>query len=268
MPNIIDTKAAITLVPLVTFIQGANTWRYARWPEDIVVGADTFTAAPTMDIDLGELQPTAAPDGEEVKVVLPALAPFADLDLIPAARVNVRVEEVEATDPTSRRTLFFGPLARVERNHQGRAGIYQLVVVGLKALLQCTLGMQCNSTCNWLFGDVNCGINRESFKVTGVLTQTGPYKVTVTGLTPSPAAKWRRGHVRKDNLWIPIRGITGSELLLDFAPPAAWAGQTVDVLPGCDKTVETCRDVWANEIRHGALGRGMPDRNPQIESAQ
>ncbi|PCJ18271.1 MAG: hypothetical protein COA96_16760 [SAR86 cluster bacterium] len=50
-------------------------------------------------------------------------------------------------------------------------------------------------------------------------------------------------------------------------PPTEWAGQALTLVPGCDGTISTCRDVHDNETRFTGFGFGAPDRQILYETA-
>jgi hypothetical protein len=119
-----------------------------------------------------------------------------------------------------------------------------------------------------LFGR-GCDLIEANFTDVGTLTTIVGSSVTITGLAAQTGKYYHRGRVRYQGLEITVRdwaAATPTIFELVREPPAAWAGQTVDVIVGDDRTIETCRNRLNNEDRFVAIGFAIPVHNPMIEN--
>lgn len=105
-----------------------------------------------------------------------------------------------------------------------------------------------------------CGANKELHRVDGALIDNPVgYVVTVPEAATKPDG-WAAGGMIE---YITVDGVperrfvmnhVGADLTLSSKPWELYAGMTVKIFAGCDHTIETCRDKFANARRYG----GMP----------
>lgn len=197
---------------------------------------------------------------------------------LPHSPIFVQVEEITqglfAGDQNTQRTLFNGRIMRGRANYQGRSNTVALFALPIKSRLEVPMGLPCNHHCAWtLFGN-GCGLNVASFRVLGQIDAADGQEITVTtsGITSKTGTYWRRGYARKDGLSIMIRDWSDADptkLQMARRVPDDWilaGGSSIEFVPGCDKTIETCRDRYNNEQRFMGLGYAIPAYNPIIES--
>ena len=135
---------------------------------------------------------------------------------------------------------------------------YRVEINGLTQLLQATVGEVTSAACRATFGDSRCGASlatwRDTYTLASVtdartLVLTGPDQLTgastyASGLVEvldGPAAGWR----------MEVRNWTAGTLTLGLylpLPVLPVAGNQIRVTAGCDKSLATCRDVFANVI--------------------
>lgn len=267
--NPIDLKTTKMIVPLVAFQWGdgyAHVERFAGHTDDVITngGAITWHSEPLLDVDLGS-QHGGAQD-EPVQIVIPvSRMPVAHLVRPYAhAPVQVVIQEVDPSVNESRRTMFMGWVQSVKRGHLGADRLALVEVVGWKSHLESPLGIQCNSSCTWGFGDHNCLYDIAAIQQTLTVTSVTATQITAPGLDGSQ--KWYRGTVAYDGLEIAVAlEKDGDVLTLDRLPPPEWAGVEALFTPGCDKKIQTCK-FYGNEHRFVALGIKMPNYQPQFES--
>jgi uncharacterized phage protein (TIGR02218 family) len=113
-------------------------------------------------------------------------------------------------------------------------------------------------TCSHVFGDAMCQFNRAimalnfaaaigstTTAVLGAPVSTTPYKLgTITGLTGPNA-----GYVRTIDTF--VSGSTVG-IKIAFLFPIS-SGDTFQILPGCDKTLATCTNVFNNAVHFGGF---------------
>lgn len=128
--------------------------------------------------------------------------------------------------------------------------------------LKTKLGQLYSPTCRALLGDARCTVNLTPFKVTSsVNTVSSNTLFGVASLGGHIVDYFKKGKI----IWSSglNAGITTeintnpttSSISLLFSPPFAISiGDTLDIYPGCDKSIATCRDVYSNIVNF----RGEP----------
>lgn len=189
----------------------------------------------------------------------------------PHSKVIVRVGEVNFDGSTiEAKWLTQGVALLATRNPDGVESLVEIEFASERGvMLDTKLGICCTEECAWIFGGKGCGIDVESLVETGTLTEADGFNVTITGISAQAATHWRRGSVRLDGLDLMIRDYdpTFPDVWnLYRQPPADWLGADVDLVPGCDGQLSTCRDEWDNESESGFFGFGMLPYDPRLET--
>ncbi|MEY4270697.1 MAG: hypothetical protein RLZZ58_1913 [Pseudomonadota bacterium] len=178
-----------------------------------------------------------------------------DLDAGRWDHARVTLMLVDWTDPdTHRLVLADGELGEVARS--GRSFTAELA--GVAARFDAPVVPATSPTCRARLGDRACGVDLAArrHRVTIVAADAG--SVTVTGLPPGAAMAfgellWLGGSAT--GLRTPIIAAAGNVLALAAMPPDLPALPVAAlVTQGCDKRLETCRDLYAN----AANFRGEP----------
>lgn len=269
MPSALDVHSTVVYAPLVLYSWGSTPTvvGYTALDQAITAGGNTYLSDPLMEITCDEQD-----GGITDQPYLVTQSPLSPLDLMirpyPHAKVTVTIGEVDPNDVTTYRVMHKGIIAQVKQNPSGKKGLCGVTVTGHRSLINWPVGLPCNSTCPWTFGDVNtCGLDWNTLKQTGVAAVAGNV-LTVSSLSYPRAKYFRFGWARYDDLTIDIlEDGGGGALSMRYAVPPEWAGKTVTVVPGCGKGLDGdngCR-TWANEIRYGGVGLKIPQYNPIIE---
>lgn len=283
MPQTIQhTAPASNYAVLVTFTWGTNSVaRYVRWTDNVTIDTESFLAVPTLSA-----KPKKAMEGgtsaEEVEITMPIdLAPMVTAVMpYKHPEIKVKIEEFAPGTGTSRRTLFFGRVGKIKVSPSGAATLARVQVKGIKArLAEARIGMQALSTCLHTFGDNLCGFdleaNKEIFTPT-VFNVGAPNRIqgnVAGGTIDATNSRWARGFLKWDNTPITIRAVVSYShpaLVLDLReiPPTSWNGQPVEMFPGCDKTIDSCRDSFRDrESSFLAPGIAMLPYNPGFSDA-
>jgi hypothetical protein len=171
----------------------------------------------------------------------------------------------------TKRVLYSGRVTKATRNYQGRQGLVAIFSKPLKSRLDIPMGLPCNHQCHLTFAEGSCTAN----PLVSSLTISGIDGTLVTG-TVSPdrsgsdATYYHRGKlVGTDGVRLTIRKwdlVDPTKFYLSSAPPQSWLGTSVIINGGCDKTIETCRDRWANEAQFSGYGYSIPPYNPVLEN--
>lgn len=118
--------------------------------------------------------------------------------------------------------------------------------------------------CNWNFGDGRCQYNREAAKLTGTVTKRGTRLTFVASLSGDGApfiwenglCRWKTGaNIGQE---CEVKTITFSSGVISlWALPAyvPTVGDTFELLPGCDRSADTCKNVYGQLLNFG----GYPD---------
>lgn len=261
---------------LVTFRHGdaaIELAKYTDWQQDISGHAST----PTMALDIPAN--TGTFDRRELRVLLP-LDTFTDRASggVPHSPIFLEVAEVTqglfTGDQSTQRILFKGRVMRIIRNFQGKNNIVAFFALPAKSRLDIPMGLPCNHHCVWnLFGR-GCGLNIASFDERGQIDSVDGQEVVVTtaAVTGKAGRHWRRGYMEREGLRIPIRDWSDTDptkFQMARRVPDDWvlAGPiSITFVPGCDKTIETCRAVFDNEENFGGAGYAIPPYQPNFES--
>ena len=133
------------------------------------------------------------------------------------------------------------------------------------------IGMRVTRTCQHQLFDVNCGLKRERFaKTATIVAMLGCRCALDIELSPD----WvRDGELRHaltgERVSIveaePNPGERGAVLVLQAVPYNAKVGDSVEIAPGCDRRVETCRDRFNNVRAFGGFPF-LPTKLPFEES--
>jgi len=186
----------------------------------------------------------------------------------PYSTVYVTVREIDIDIDTDAvldsRVLFTGMVYGVST--KPLTGFMDISCRGWKYYTEITAGVPCTEQCAWQYlGDVGCGAsivveNHVVASISGVLlTLVDDFADTRTGL-------FNKGYVEFGAARIKIKYYnTGKVLQLGDSPPSDWEDETVTVYSGCDRFLNTCRQIYSNEDRFLGLGIAMIDYNPMYE---
>jgi len=282
MPNPIDTVPAVQLATLVTFSWGTTPTRqrYCRWTGTITVSGDVFNPLPRMEVDLGEQ--TGGVQDEQVKILIDSsVEPIPRLDGQRFSPIEVLIEECDPQNAVAtRRTRWKGEVDRAIFNAGGRSGIARVLCRGWRGMLDVSLGLLVDPSCDYTFGDPrSCKVSLadKTFQSSNLtIASISGNVVTMSGsdlslVTSKPARYFHRGRLVVDGYSIMIRDWeSGSTFVMIRPPPREWVGAHPTVIAGCDHTLDGpngCR-FWSNEENFGGIGRKMLNRDPRFEVSQ
>lgn len=273
----LETLPASPYATLVTLTWGEeNEARYCRWTQDLDVGGEIFVSAPEMSCVFDKALSGGTEDCPLSITIRTDRTPFDKLCLsFPHARVTVLVQEIDPSDESTLRDIFYGTLDEVTLKPRS-SDLCENRCVTPKSRFQRTISLQALTTCAWVFGDQNsspCGIALDDIKETTTLTDLNidgaPNRVRLefSGTPDLTALRWKRGFLECDGLRIKVRKLADAEdathATFDLAqiPPTEWEDNTIVACPGCDGQLETCR-YWNNESQFMGFGAKMPNYNP------
>ena len=261
---------------LVEFITGdpknPRIYRFTDWTDNVPFDGAIYQSVPEMEIEFAEL--SSAIVEEKTEIFMPAnefvtricgLEPHADV------QVNIR-QLVARADGDSHECYwaFRGFVAFGESNAQNKDGRYLVTCLTWKSLLDLKAGPPATHQCTHEFGSgVGCLFDREAEMRIGTITAIDGTKVTVTGLPARAGTWWNRGTLRIDGLDLQIRHWAVSSPTIFYVvsfPPASWLNASVEVRPGCERTLAKC-SVFGQLANFWGFGRKIPKHHPNYEAS-
>lgn len=257
-------------VVLVTVSAGAGdeAW-FTNKDRDVTYLSLGYSSVGILDLDLADVTGDLGADETKIKnlpldnplmTLLAANAPF--------SKITVEVQEATLDDTeavTGVRPVFKGLVYQVLPNQF--QDTLDIIAKSHKYYLDITAGLPCTEQCSVAyFGDKNCGktVLSESLTVASV---SGNDLVTTASPAHSTGFLYNKGYVEKDNMRIKIKyHASGTTFQLSKPAPSSWVGTSLLFVSGCDRRLQTCRDVHSNESRFWGLGYNMVDYNAHYES--
>lgn len=250
-------------VELYEFTRGHLAWRYTSADRDVTVDSILYKAAairrPAIE-DSSEIRKS------EIKLTVPRDLAVADLYRIspPTDTVNFFLRQYHANDPdvglvtlwTGRITsvIWSGSTAEISLEPSYTA----IRRMGLRRFYQ----RQCPHV---LYGP-DCRVNRESFRVDGIVDGVAGLTVSVPQASTRPTGHFDGGFIEYEidsGIW-ERRFVTdhvGSSLTCSTFPTGLAAGMSVRMYPGCDHTTGTCAAKFSNILNYGGMPY-FPEKNP------
>lgn len=177
---------------------------------------------------------------------------------------EVRMWEVDWTDPSVRRLVFAGSLGEIARSQ----GAFRAELRGLSEPLNTARGRVFHPRCSARLGDGRCkmALSSETFTVQTAIAEVEDGRVLRFAGFPAYEAGWfERGSLlvlsgEAEGLGATVKNDTalpngGREIeLWQGLGIAPGAGDRVRLVAGCDKRAVTCRDKFSNFVNF----RGFP----------
>ncbi|MCZ2418679.1 MAG: phage BR0599 family protein [Burkholderiales bacterium] len=275
---------------LFEFAQGREE-RFTDWTAEVEDGsANTYAPCPTMSIKfpantgVREEKPVTIEMPVEASTLFEALTGHEPMG---PCYVTVKRAVLPLPDDSgSEQVVDVCVRYRVRKATKrpgGKRGIVKIEALGPKATLPVLLGLAATPECQWTLFGRGCGVAQiESLGTLDSIDEDDLKKVTITGLDDAaslapgdtPGDFWTRGYVTSNvgihaGARIPIRMWSASDpttFYLARKPPAEWVGETVVVVPGCDKLYATCVGRYNNAGNFAGAGVAIPARHPTYES--
>jgi hypothetical protein len=284
MSDAIDLSTKETY-QLVSFVHAGGAAYYTDWTSDVTFGANLYISTPDIEV---KLPTNDGLFGENVcSVAIPLVTGNSANDTFagrisngqPHAQTEVTVSEIlRPTTPGPSQTvntLFVGAVTIVSSNYRQRRDKVQVKCMPIKSrVATVAMGIPCHHLCGNNLGDASCKVVLTGAKSTpAIIASIDGREVTInTNATIQAQGDrfYHRGYLKFQNLFIGIqdwRSATPLVFNLVRQPPAHWVGQTILVVAGCDKSIETCRARFSNEANFLGLGFAMPSYHPNFEDA-
>jgi len=223
----------------------------------------------TAALDAGELETKVRlpVDGDAFLTKLGKGHPFPILNM----RVRELVEGVNPGDLSSTLTWVWGLMVGYVKNRPKR-GWMELIVRPDKCEMDTPAGLICLGQCRNTLFTPPCaregvyGPSLNTNKRTALVNSAVFQIMNVNAYTAIAAPKtFQRGYAEFDGARITIAdwapGSPNAFFMAEAVPPT-WVGQTVTLVPGCNRSIEACRLQWANEEAFNGAGYVMPNDSP------
>lgn len=187
---------------------------------------------------------------------------------VPYPKIDVTIRELFYDDEgavSKVEYLFRGLIYQV--NYRRSQNYMEIVVKDYKYYLDTTGGLPCTEQCKvGYFGDTLC----QAVVLTEdqVLESVSEFNATVASdLVNTTEYLYNKGYMEYGASRICIKyHKLGKTFEMSRPIPSYWIGKTVTLVAGCDKYLDTCRDIHDNEARFLGLGFSMVDYNSQYEN--
>lgn len=264
---------------LYRFNRGSEFWYYTSADQDIdniiSVGIAEFATEHYLAYpisDAGVVQ-SGEPTQDSIAITLPWVSPVAALFVgtPPSLPVNVAIFRKQALDPAAQARLsWMGTVSQVKRTAPGTAELTCNTIA--LSLQQNGLRLGWGRTCPYvLYDPKTCKADKTAHATTGVILALDGANLSVAEFASRPDNYFYGGFVE----WLvadstherrAIQGHTGTVIQVIGLTDGMTVGLSVTAYRGCDRTIQTCNDAFANVDNNGSCptlpGRSPFDGNP------
>lgn len=234
---------------------------------ELTIDADIYLSCPSMAFDLpeqvGDFSDTEG-NIKSLRDTFPTIAKIAGG--YPYNSVKITVSEATLNTsfvPTDTRVLFDGMLYTSKRGLS--SGYVDFVIKNWKYYTNITGGTVCTENCAVKsFGDKICKalVLNDDVQITDISENI----VTVDTAPSGVNFLYNKGYLSYEGINIKVLyWESGDQIQTKIPVPDSWLGQTVKIYAGCDRSIQTCRDIHSNEANFYGLGISMVDYNPLTE---
>lgn len=225
------------------------TLGFAGHDRDMVIAGQLYRAAPSLRPFAVELDDGLDPEPGELQGALSSAA-IGESDLMAGRWDGAALEFglFDWADPQTGLTpIWSGYFGTIEKGAHG----FSVATRSVKSRLDVALAPATSPVCRAAFCGADCGLNAAAFTVERHVASTDDVSFAMAAL-PAPHADWNGGTLR----WLdgPNTGLCAS-IAVDEAgmitPLSAFQaevrpGDRAEILMGCDKSIATCADRFAN----------------------
>lgn len=236
---------------------GATTWRHTSADRDQVLSDGTFTPETITRDAMDFSQEDSA---QNLSVRVSRLHAVAQLfrSYNPVTPVTLTIYRKHRSDPEEI-IIFSGKV--VSCNFEGPEAILVCAPVS-HAFRRHVPSTLYQPLCNWALFGMGCGLDKNSFKLSGFVTAVGATSVRAT-VFASQADGWL------NNGWAELASgerrfivsHVGDAIVLGSAFSSLPLGTAIDAYAGCDLSETVCRVKFNNLVNHLGFPR-VPTRNP------
>lgn len=234
-------------------------WYYTSGDVSVVFDANTYVPA---TIKRGMVEKNSELDVSTLSVQLVNLgSPISDFfEINPIEVIWISVAKLHREqDPLEANIIFLGQIKDIAFSGVSA----EISCVGFEQFLKMPIPqLRFQINCNHKVFDTNCGLDSATYKVTTSITlDTTETQLTHATFDTYADGYFTGGKVKFNNEYRGIIAHAGSIITMAYKMKDLISNDTVDVYPGCDGRLETCRDKYNNVI-HSLAFRYIPYDNP------
>lgn len=248
-------------IELYDFYQGTIHWRYTNADRDIVFDSYTWKAIPIKRNEISQT-PEVARLGLKIEAdrTIEVYSRFRIAP--PGSPVGCTVytfhyeDDVAVPEWTGRIISCVRKDSRV--SFVGEPAYVSMMTTGLRRNWQ--------RSCPHLLYGQGCKVVKELYAVNGVIQAVGGIQIQVSAAGTFPNYYFEGGYVAwEDSLGLPVyRSIEehiGAALKLSYTVTDLVLGQAVTLYPGCDHSMQMCKDRYDNLLNYGGTPY-IPQKSP------
>lgn len=230
------------------------TYRIATGTRDIMIGGALYTASPAGHTEIKAA--VVGSDGStDLLVSLPMSHPACQRYMqqgVPPQLITVTVYRTQLADPDEEAVAIWrGDVLSFEiGRHVGTFRVPpRMSRLARRRIPTVTAGRGCPH----VLYDTNCKVDRTTASAIGrTVTSINGRKVTFSG-TPGSGQVLRGGDLYHpgSGMRLTIQDHTANVVTLQAPIPGLQFGDLIDLAPGCDHDVATCRDKYSNVANYG-----------------
>lgn len=254
-------------VELYHIWRGSDHWRYTNG--DVAVVYDTYTWNPAT-ITRGTTQYDSQLEVNQLAVqfsrVTTPLTEFVSQNPLDVLWIEV-LRLFRDDSPLEAGVVFIGQINSVAIQGVGM----QLRCVGFEQFLKLSIPIyRYQPQCNWTLFDLDnesynrCSLNKNNYIYQSTVNVSSDgLTLTRTGGDAWPGSSFfALGHIEWDNhSRMVVAQTSTTAVTLRYLIPGLTNGETIDLYPGCDGSIETCRDKFSNVNNFGGHPY-IPEDNP------
>ena len=241
-----------------------------NFDQNLTISGGVYLSSPAMDLTQlpSKSGAATAPEGR-IDNIITSPSVLANIAAgYPYNQIKVTVSEAELDDTlsvTATQVHFNGLVYQSENKLV--SGHINLVIKDWKYYLDIPGGIPCTENCFVkYFGDALCQAAVLSYPVVPSLIDG--YSTTIVSAPAVVDWFFNKGYFELNGTSIKVKyWESGNVFITSEAMPSSWLGQTITLVAGCDKRLETCRDIHNNEEHFSGWGYSMVDYNPQFEES-
>lgn len=240
---------------------GINFWRYTSTDENVTKSGSLYKAIP---IARSKLELSRDINRADLRIKMPVNAEFVQqfISYPPTNIMNFKLKRYHYGD-SEVITTWVGRVVNVEFKNSKTAEV--LCEHALTSMQRPTLRYYYQITCPFvLYDEETCTILAADKRVNATLSAVSGVTLT-SGDFGLGDGYFTGGYVELTSGGVTqVRFITdhvGNDITVNLPLPGAVASAAVSAYPGCDHTLITCKDKFANNINYGGFV-GIPDVNP------
>ena len=251
-------------IEIYDFSVGSTSYLYTSSEDDIVIGSFTYSAEA---IRRGAIIQGSDDRDAVLEITVPSSNVFAKkyAYVVPGQLASLSIIRVQRNEPTpwTQALVYKGYVQSVKFPKN----CYEAVIAARSIEASASRPiprMTYQGMCNHFLYDTGCGVDADSFKHTGEVTDVDGNTITVDGASGQPDGYYVGGFVKPAGLqdFRMVLGHVGDVLTLMLPFPDAILGANADVYAGCDHLIEGhCSTRFNNVGRFGGFAF-VPTTNP------